>query len=92
MRADAEFRLQLHLHEGNDEEEAKRQWRSVLELHDSLFHKTFIKPAVLGIGTPTFNGVCTVRLMKAADAAQTIDAWIEELAARSSLGRPFRMG
>ena len=90
VRVDAEFRLQPHVHEGNDEDRAKRHWRSVLGLSDSPFYKTFIKPAGNGHRKNThIHGVCTVRLTKGADAAQTIDAWIDELAERFTLGRPL---
>jgi hypothetical protein len=89
VSANAEFRLQLHLHEGNDEDAAKRHWKSVLGLSDSLFYKTFIKPSGTGHRKNThMHGVCTVRLMRSADAAQTIEAWIDELAERFSLSRP----
>jgi hypothetical protein len=45
---DAEFVLQLHLHEGNDELEAKHFWRDATGLNNAVFYKTFIKPKGTG--------------------------------------------
>ena len=85
--ATAEFRLHLHLHEGNDDDAAKEHWRTVLGLPDSLFHKTFVKPRGTGHRKNTHvHGVCKVRLMRSADAWQTIDAWIDEFAEQLSRG------
>src|SRR5690606_25074185 len=68
LQPDAAFSLQLHLHEGNDEETAKEHWRNQTGLHDANFHKTFIKPAGTGHRNNRLeHGVCTVRVRRAAD-------------------------
>ncbi len=78
--SDAEFRLHLHLHEGNDERAAQSYWRAILNLRDAKFYKTFIKPRGTGHRKNThLHGVCTVRVMKSADAFQTISAWLKVL-------------
>ena len=90
---DAEFRLQLHLHEGNEENTAKEHWTRILGLSDAVFYKTFIKPRGTGHRKNTHvHGVCTVRLMRSSNASQTIDAWIDELAEEFSLGTPLIKG
>lgn len=77
---DAEFRLHLHLHVGNDEQAAKSHWRSALDLPQAKFHKTFIKPAGTGHRKNShLHGVCTVRVLKSADAFQTIAGWLQVL-------------
>ena len=55
LQPDAAFSLQLHLHEGNDEETAKEHWRNQTGLHDANFHKTFIKPAGTDTGITDWN-------------------------------------
>lgn len=80
LMPDAEFRLALHLHEGNDERAAQDWWRGALSLPDSNFHKTFIKPKGTGHRKNVHkHGVCTVRTMRPADAWQTAMSWIEAL-------------
>ena len=77
---DAEFRLMLHLHEGNIEANAQKHWRQALGLPEVSFQKTFVKPAGTGHRKNThLHGVCTVRTMRAADAWQRVTAWIDEL-------------
>lgn len=80
---EADFRLHLHLHEGNDERAAKSHWREVLELPEAKFHKTFIKPKGTGHRKNNhLHGVCTVRALKSADAFQTIAAWLQVVPAQ----------
>lgn len=81
LDAEARFSLQLHLHEGNDEEAAKRYWTAQTGLRDANFHRTFIKPAGTGHRKNRLeHGVCTVRPRKASDAWNTLMAWIAALA------------
>jgi hypothetical protein len=46
--ADAEFVLSLHLHEGNDDRQARAYWRQQTALPRAAFTKTFIKPRGTG--------------------------------------------
>jgi hypothetical protein len=80
VKPDAEFRLALHLHEGNDDDASQDHWRGELILPDVRFHKTFIKPRGTGHRKNThIHGVCTVRVLECSDAWQVITAWIDEL-------------
>ncbi|MEX1038227.1 MAG: hypothetical protein WDZ96_05160 [Acidimicrobiia bacterium] len=80
VKPDAEFRLALHLHEGNDDDTSQDHWRGELNLPDVRFHKTFIKPRGTGHRKNThIHGVCTVRVLECSDAWQVITAWIDEL-------------
>jgi hypothetical protein len=80
VKPDAEIRLALHLHEGNDEGMAMEYWRKALGLPQAKFHKTFIKPRGTGHRKNThIHGVCTVRVLGCSDAWQVITAWIDEL-------------
>lgn len=91
LMRDAEFRLALHLHEGNNEELAQADWADLLGMPEAVFHKTFIKPK--GTGQRKNNhlhGVCTVRVLRCADAWQCIDAWMQALPAYFSLEKPDR--
>src|SRR5690606_9230712 len=73
---DAEFALSMHLHEGNDENEAKRYWSTILELPDATFHKTFIKPRGTGHRKNNhLHGVCRVRMYRSANAWNRLMAW-----------------
>ena len=77
---DAEFRLMLHLHEGNIEANAQELGGKRWGLPEVPFQKTFVKPAGTGHRKNThLHGVCTVRTMRAADAWQKVTAWIDEL-------------
>ena len=81
VQPDAEFSLQLHLHEGNDEEGAKEYWRSETGLGNSNFVKTFIKPKGTGHRKNHLkHGVCTVRMKCPADAWNIIMEWIDAVA------------
>jgi hypothetical protein len=80
VHATPEYRLALHLHQGNDDQQAKDHWRDVLDLEDVEFHKTYIKPRGTGHRKSVHvAGVCTVRVMRPADAWQRVMAWIEGL-------------
>jgi hypothetical protein len=80
---DAEFVLQLHLHEGNDETHAKDAWITALPLDpaEASFHRTFIKPKGTGYRKNHLaHGVCRVRLRRGTDAFIRTMVWIETLA------------
>jgi hypothetical protein len=82
-RQDASFSMALHLHEGNDEPEARRHWRSELNLPEATFQKTFIKPKGTGHRKNHLAwGVCRVRMRECVDAFVTTMAWIEALRGR----------
>ena len=75
---DAGFVLSLHLHEGNNENDAIRYWRSATGLHGARFTKTFIKPAGTGHRKNQLpHGVCRVRVTRPADHWNRVMAWIE---------------
>jgi hypothetical protein len=77
----AEFSLQLHLHEGNDDEAAKSHWRSETGLMTANFYRTFIKPAGTGHRKNHLaHGVCTIKVRRCADAWQRTMAWVEVIA------------
>jgi hypothetical protein len=83
--AHANFSLMLHLHEGNDERAARERWRCELDLPDSNWHKTFIKPKGTGHRKNHLAwGVCRVRVRRSADAFVRTMAWIEGLYGRLS--------
>lgn len=78
--ADAEFRLSLHLHEGNDEDLAIAFWRRETGLRDALFTKTFIKPRGTGHRKNHLDhGVCRVRMLRGGDAWLQVMEWISVL-------------
>lgn len=78
----AEFRLALHLHEGNVEAEARAWWAEELELHEAVFTKTFIKPAGTGHRKNRWlHGVCRVTVRRSANAYHRTTTWIDCLAA-----------
>jgi len=74
----ADFRLSLHLHEGNDEEAAKIYWRAALNLPTVSFTKTYIKPKGTGHRKNHLPaGVCRVRVLRASNHWNRTMAWIE---------------
>jgi hypothetical protein len=87
----AQFSLQLHLHEGNDDVAAKRYWRAETGLVDANFHKTFIKAKGTGHRkNHLLQGICTVKLRRAADPWNIIMEWIDCLTERFGLDQPTR--
>jgi hypothetical protein len=77
----------MHLHEGNDEMNARRYWRSETGLDDANFIKTFIKPAGTGHRKNHLeHGVCTVRMRRASDAWNITMEWIDCAAVLFGLG------
>jgi hypothetical protein len=77
-----EFQLGLHLHAGNDEEEAKVYWRSVLSLPDVPFGKTYFKEEGTGHRKNHLpHGVCRVRTRRAADNWHRVMVWIDVVGA-----------
>jgi hypothetical protein len=78
---EAEFSLQLHLHEGNDDEAAKSHWRSEIGLMTANFYRTFIKPKGTGHRKNHLaHGVCTIKVRRCADAWQRTMTWVEVIA------------
>lgn len=77
---DAQFSIQLHLHEGNDESEARAYWRQVTGLERANFYKTYIKPRGTGHRKNHIPfGVCSVKVRRCADGWHMAMAWIEAL-------------
>jgi hypothetical protein len=75
--ADAAFSLALHLHEGNDEVEARRHWARELDLRDAAWTKTFIKPKGTGHRKNQLaHGICRVYVHRSTDALERTLAWI----------------
>jgi hypothetical protein len=75
---DAEFRLSLHLHIGNDEPAAQQSWRRMLSLPSARFTKTYVKPAGTGHRKNHLDhGVCRVRVCRSADYWHTTMEWID---------------
>ena len=71
----ARFSLQLHLHEGNDDETAQALWRGQTGLFEANYYKTFIKPQGTGHRKNHLpHGVCTIKVRECADAWQTTTA------------------
>jgi hypothetical protein len=48
LNGKAAFSLHLHLHDGNDEAEARDFWIHETGLREANFHRTFITPAGTG--------------------------------------------
>jgi hypothetical protein len=85
----AQFSLHLHLHEGNDERKAMRYWKAETGLVNANFHKTFIKPKGTGHRkNHLLQGICTVKLRRAADPWNIIMEWIDSITERFGLDRP----
>ena len=83
----AEFSLQLHLHEGNDDEAARSHWRYETGLMTANFYRTFIKPKGTGHRKNHLaHGVCTIKVRRCADAWQRTMTWVEVIA--DDLGLP----
>ena len=77
----AEFALALHLHDGNDENDARRWWAAELGLEGARFHKSFIKPHGTGHRKNRWlHGVCRVQMRRSADAHIRTMEWIACLA------------
>ncbi|HEY6635660.1 MAG TPA: hypothetical protein VI141_08610 [Acidimicrobiia bacterium] len=82
----ADFSLQLHLHEGNDEQAARAYWQKQTGLVDANFYKTFIKPKGTGHRKNHLpHGVCSVKLRRCANSWHTTMAWIEALSSHLGL-------
>lgn len=87
VQAEPEYRLALHLHQGNEEKSAQDYWRRILNLQDAVFHRTYIKAEGTGQRKNVHVvGVCTVRVMKPSDSWQQVMAWIDGLGERLDLG------
>ncbi len=85
---EAEFSIQLHLHEGNDENAARTYWRTETGLLEANFYKSYIKPAGTGHRKNHIPfGVCTIKVRRCADHWQTTMAWIEAAVQHLGLDR-----
>jgi hypothetical protein len=81
MDTSAEFKLGLHLHEGNDEPEAQKYWSEALNLPAAVYGKTYIKPAGPGHRKNHLpHGVCRVRTLRASNYWQRVMVWIDVVA------------
>jgi hypothetical protein len=79
----ARFSIQLHLHEGNNETEAKQYWRRQTGLDGANFYKTYIKPKGTGHRKNHIPyGVCTVKVRRCSDGWHRAMAWIEAMTDR----------
>lgn len=79
----ARFSIQLHLHEGNDEDEAKAYWRRQTGLDGANFYKTYIKPRGTGHRKNHIPfGVCTVKVRACSDGWHRAMEWIDALTDR----------
>lgn len=77
----AEFKLALHLHEGNNDAAAKHYWSEALNLGSAPFGKTFIKPAGTGHRKNHLpHGVCRVRTLRASNYWHRVMVWIDVVA------------
>ena len=78
---EAEFKLWLHLHTGNDEEAAKTYWSGALNLGSIAFGKTHIKSAGTGHRKNHLpHGICRVRTSRASSHWHRVMVWIEVVA------------
>ena len=78
----AEFVGALHLHEGNDDEDARRHWTSTLGLCGLRFDKTYVKPAGTGHRKNHLqHGICRLRVSKSGNGFHKTMGWIDGLAA-----------
>ena len=72
----AEFDLQIHLHDGNDEPAARVFWRDATGLADASFYRTYVKPRGTGHRKNHLpHGVCKVRARRCADMWNRVMAW-----------------
>lgn len=77
---DAEFRIKLNLHAGNDERRAIAFWASQLGLGTESFLKTYIKPDGTGHRRNHLqHGVAQVRMRRSTDAFVRTMGWIDGL-------------
>jgi hypothetical protein len=77
----AEFVGGLHLHEGNNDDEARRHWASTLGFGDLRFDKTFVKPAGTGHRKNHLeHGICRLRVSKSGNSFHKTMGWIDGLA------------
>lgn len=85
----AEFVLSLHLHEGNDDAQARRRWADVLALGNATFTKTYVKPAGSGHRKNTLDhGVCRVRMRRGTNASYRTAEWIDVVANALAAAEP----
>jgi hypothetical protein len=76
----AEFRLSLHLHAGNDEGAAQQFWRRESSLPSARFTKTYVKPEGTGHRRNRLeHGVCRVRVCRSTDFWHMTMEWIDSV-------------
>ncbi len=81
--------LMLHLHTGNNEQEAKQHWMDALGLPTADFYKTYRKPAGTGHRKNHLPwGICRVSIRRSANAWVRTMAWIDTLATDLRLTSP----
>lgn len=81
LDSEAEFKLWLHLHTGNDEKAAKTYWSRALNLESIAFGRTHIKSAGTGHRKNHLShGVCRVRTLRASSHWHRVMVWIDIVA------------
>lgn len=81
--------MQLHLHEGNDDDDARRYWIGQTGLTNANFYRTFIKPKGTGHRTNRHqHGVCTIKMRRGANGWNIVMSWIEALTGEFGLDDP----
>jgi hypothetical protein len=91
LNGEAAFSLHLHLHDGNDEAEARDFWIHETGLREANFHRTFIKPAGTGHRKNHLeHGICTVKLRCPSNAWNVGMEWIDALSESFGLDRAPR--
>lgn len=88
---DSRFRVQLHLHNGQDEKKMKQFWSSVTKLPLKQFHKSYVKPEGTGHRkNRLYYGTVKIRICDK-NLLHKILGWIEgvkdQFRAFSSVGR-----
>ena len=87
LQPDAAFVLSLHLHEGNDEGDAKEHWRTTLCLPEAEFWTTYVKPKSTGQRRDHLaHGVCRV-FTRRGDRFVDPDVGLDRSAPRPRLAR-----
>jgi len=87
LNPEADFSIQLHLHEGNDEVAARDFWRREIGLPEANFFKSYIKPHGTGHRKNRLpQGVCSVKVRRCSDAWHVAMEWVDVLADQLGLG------
>lgn len=87
LRSDR-FRISLHLHSGQDEDERKAYWSRISHLPIGQFRKTYVKPEGTGHRkNRLYNGTATVVVARSSTLLQRVQGWIDAFTA----DRPSRI-